>query len=101
MFGIGTSELIIIFLVALIVLGPKKLPEIARTLAKVLREFRRVLTSLEDEINTPAEDVRDSSASPHAQEPETPPIENPPSTPSPPDSAGCGKKDSAEEHPHD
>ena len=38
MFGIGFGELIIIFIVALIVLGPKRLPEFARTVAKIYRE---------------------------------------------------------------
>jgi len=41
MFGIGFGELIIIFIVALLVVGPKKLPEMAKNLAKVLREVRK------------------------------------------------------------
>ena len=41
MFGIGMPELLMILGVALIVIGPKKLPEVARTLAKGLREIRR------------------------------------------------------------
>jgi TatA/E family protein of Tat protein translocase len=39
--SIGTSELILIGLVALIVFGPRKLPEFARTLGKMMNEFRR------------------------------------------------------------
>lgn len=39
--SIGTSELILIGLVALIVFGPRKLPEIARTFGKFMAEFRR------------------------------------------------------------
>ncbi len=39
--SIGTSELILIGLVALIVFGPRKLPELARTLGKAMNEFRR------------------------------------------------------------
>lgn len=39
--SIGTSELMLIGLVALIVFGPRKLPELARTLAKTMAEFRR------------------------------------------------------------
>ena len=41
MFGIGTTELILILVVALLVLGPKKLPEIARSLGRGMAEFRK------------------------------------------------------------
>ena len=41
MFNIGPSELIVIFLVALLIVGPKRLPDIGRTIGKSLREFRR------------------------------------------------------------
>lgn len=46
MFGIGASELLVIFLVALLVLGPEKLPEAARTLAKLFGEFRKATDDL-------------------------------------------------------
>lgn len=39
--SIGTSELLLIGLVALVFLGPRKLPELARTLGKVMKEFRK------------------------------------------------------------
>lgn len=42
MFGIGSTELLIICAVALIVLGPSKLPEILRTFGKGLAEFRKI-----------------------------------------------------------
>ena len=41
MFNIGSGELVLIAVVALLVLGPKRLPELARGLGKFLREFRR------------------------------------------------------------
>jgi sec-independent protein translocase protein TatB len=50
MFGIGTSELLVILVVALIVLGPKRLPEVARTLGKGLAELRRATSGLTDEL---------------------------------------------------
>jgi TatA/E family protein of Tat protein translocase len=41
MFGIGAPELLIILVVALLVLGPRRLPEIARSLGRGMAEFRR------------------------------------------------------------
>ncbi|MDI6775611.1 MAG: twin-arginine translocase TatA/TatE family subunit, partial [Verrucomicrobiota bacterium] len=49
MFGIGTQELVLILIVALIVLGPRKLPDVARAIGKALREFQRVFRSLDEE----------------------------------------------------
>ena len=51
MFGIGFNEIIIILLIALIVIGPKKLPEIAKALGKGYREFRKSFEDLEKEFN--------------------------------------------------
>ena len=50
MFGIGGPELLLILGLALIVLGPKKLPELARALGKGLAEFRRATDDLKDEF---------------------------------------------------
>jgi sec-independent protein translocase protein TatB len=50
MFGIGMQELMIILLVALVVIGPKKLPEVARTIAKGVRELRRASDDLKATI---------------------------------------------------
>ena len=41
MFGIGAGELIIILIAGLVIFGPGKLPEVGRSLGKVLREFRK------------------------------------------------------------
>ena len=60
MFGIGPQELIVILVIGLLVLGPKRLPEIARSLGKGLSEFRRASTdlrqslALDDEPSRPA-----------------------------------------------
>ena len=55
MFGIGTTELLVILVVALIVVGPKQLPKIARTLGKAMGEFKRVSTDLHRTINVEME----------------------------------------------
>ncbi len=51
MFGIGTSEVLIILLIALLVLGPSKLPEIARALGKGLAEFRKMSSDVKRELD--------------------------------------------------
>ncbi len=43
---IGVQEMVAIFLVALVLFGPKKLPELGRTIGKALTEFRRASTEL-------------------------------------------------------
>ena len=50
MFGIGMPELMVIVVIALLVVGPKKLPEIAKALGKGLSEFRKVTESATDTI---------------------------------------------------
>lgn len=56
MFGIGGQELFFILLLALILLGPSKLPEIAKTLGKVMGEFQRASNDLKKEIDLAAEE---------------------------------------------
>ncbi|NLZ92828.1 MAG: twin-arginine translocase TatA/TatE family subunit [Firmicutes bacterium] len=48
---IGTSELLLIFALAFLLFGPKKLPEIGRALGKGLREFRQATTELKESVN--------------------------------------------------
>lgn len=52
MFGIGSTELMVILVVALLVLGPKSLPQIARTIGKAMGEFRKVSTEFQRTLNT-------------------------------------------------
>ncbi len=51
MFGIGTPELLVILLVALIVLGPRRIPEVARALGKGLAELRKATAGFTHELN--------------------------------------------------
>jgi sec-independent protein translocase protein TatA len=49
---LGVPELIFIFVLALLIFGPKRLPEIGRTVGKGLAEFRKASTELKRSINT-------------------------------------------------
>lgn len=51
MFGLGVPELIFIMLLALLIFGPKRLPEIGRTLGRGMSEFRKASTDLKRTIN--------------------------------------------------
>lgn len=51
MFGIGIPELIIIFIVALIIFGPKKLPELGKALGRGLSEFKKATQEFKDSID--------------------------------------------------
>ena len=65
MFGsLGMPELIVIFVIALIVFGPRKLPELGRSLGRGINEFKKATSALqstlEDEVR--AEEQRDQTA---------------------------------------
>jgi sec-independent protein translocase protein TatB len=50
MFGIGLPEILVILVVALIVVGPSRLPELAKSLGKALNEFRKMADEVKDTI---------------------------------------------------
>ena len=56
MFGIGMPELLIILAVALLILGPKKLPELARSLGRGMAEFRRASSELQKTVSAPLDE---------------------------------------------
>ncbi|MEE4113322.1 MAG: twin-arginine translocase TatA/TatE family subunit [Desulfobacteraceae bacterium] len=60
MFGIGMPEMILILAVALIVIGPKKLPDLAKSLGKALGEFKKATSDLKEsmQIDTELKEVK-------------------------------------------
>lgn len=50
MFGIGMQELIIIAIIALLIVGPKKLPDLAKTLGKSFGELRKAVDGITDDF---------------------------------------------------
>ena len=82
MFGIGSGEILVIIIVALLVLGPEKLPSMARTLGKAMGELRRMSTEFHRELNSVVEPEnfarndgaapRQKSSSPEQGAPEAP-----------------------------
>jgi Tat protein translocase TatB subunit len=51
MFGIGMTELIVIMVIALVVIGPSKLPDLAKALGKGLAEFKKASQEIKDSFN--------------------------------------------------
>ena len=61
MFGMGMQEILVIFVIALLVFGPTKLPQLARSLGRAMGEFRRASTDLRQTL---LEATREESAAP-------------------------------------
>ena len=66
MFGLGFTEILVILVVALLVFGPDRLPELARSLGRGLAEFRRASSDLRRSVLDAAEEPRRPEAKPVA-----------------------------------
>ena len=72
-FGIGIWEILILLLVVLLVFGPKRLPEMGRSLGKGMREFKESVTGKDlDDIPTPAANAQPAVVSPGEHDTTTP-----------------------------
>jgi sec-independent protein translocase protein TatB len=62
MFGIGMPEMLLILAIALIVIGPKKLPDLAKSLGRAMGEFKRATNDLKDslQVDTELKEVKDA-----------------------------------------
>ena len=78
MFNIGAPELLLIFIIALIVLGPQNLPDLARTLGKVVGEFMKAADELKANLN---KDIQSSIKENHVPSKSHSPLEKDPSEP--------------------
>ena len=60
MFGIGMPEMILILAIALIVIGPKKLPDLAKSLGRAMREFKKATSEFKEsiELDNELQDVK-------------------------------------------
>ena len=75
MFNVGAGELLVILLIALIVLGPEKLPDAARKMGNVMGELRRMSSGFQNEMRSamdevtraPLEPVKDDAAEPESE----------------------------------
>ena len=68
MFGLGGSEIGLVFLIILLIFGPSQIPKMARGIGQALREFRKAQREISDEVN------RDE---PPAEKPGAPPGSGP------------------------
>ena len=95
MFNLGAGELLIIAVLALIVLGPERIPSAMRQMGRVMGEVRRVSTGFQAELRSALEDeeirgsgpvdvagaeVRPAAELPPDASPEAPPAPEPPAT---------------------
>ncbi|MFM9267903.1 TatA/E family twin arginine-targeting protein translocase [Tychonema sp. BBK16] len=69
-FGIGLPEMAVIFTIALLVFGPKKLPEIGRSMGKALRGFQDASRDFESEFTREAKQLEEAVATTNSK-PET------------------------------
>ncbi len=73
MFGLGFSEMLVLGVIALVVVGPNDLPKLARSLGRLMNEVKRGGETFKQELEQSARDLRDDVESKPAA---LPPVEN-------------------------
>jgi sec-independent protein translocase protein TatA len=61
MFGLGLPELMVIFVIALVVFGPKKLPELGKSIGRAMAEFKKASQEFQESIQAEMKDVEKSA----------------------------------------
>jgi Tat protein translocase TatB subunit len=92
MFDIGIQELAVVFLVALLVFGPKRLPELGRTLGKFMLEIRKGINEVRFQMESEFKDIEKQSAAQASQDDEE---KAPPSAAAPSEHDKGGKEGTA------
>jgi sec-independent protein translocase protein TatA len=79
-FNIGPFELLLVLILALLILGPGKLPEVGSALGRTIREFRKASTDVEDSLRVDQAGAKASAARPVGPAAETPAGEDKPAS---------------------
>jgi len=61
MFGLGIPELLIIFVIALIVFGPKKLPDLGKSIGRAMAEFKKASDEFQESVRSEMKEVEQSA----------------------------------------
>jgi sec-independent protein translocase protein TatA len=61
MFGLGIPELLIIFVIALIIFGPKKLPDLGKSIGRAMAEFKKASDEFQDSVKAEMKEVEKSA----------------------------------------
>jgi sec-independent protein translocase protein TatA len=67
MFGLGSQEVLIIALIILLLFGGKKIPELMKGLGKGVKEYKKAMNGVEEEINNITEDTPKEEPQAHVQ----------------------------------
>jgi len=64
LFGLGFQEIVVIVILAVLILGPKRIPEVAQTVGKLLRDLQHAADDVKKELARPVEDLKREMSKP-------------------------------------